>query len=77
MAVTELVLQFTDNLMEGDEGEPLEFGYSFTSPEGYEVTGGQIFVENSTNNNLERLSFRIDRDDEGAPSFTVLENPHQ
>lgn len=77
MAVTELVLQFTDNLDEGDEGGPLEFGYSFTTPEGYEVTGGQIFVENSVTSNLERLSFRIDRDDEGKPSFIILENPSQ
>lgn len=77
MAVTELVLQFTDTLMEGDEGEPLEFGYSFTTPEGYEVTGGQIFVENSVNSNLERLSFRIDRAEDGTPSFTILEDPNQ
>jgi hypothetical protein len=77
VAVTELVLQFKDNLAEGDEGEPLEFGYSFTTPEGFEVTGGQIFVEDSTTSDLKRLSFRIDRDEEGAPSFTILENPNQ
>lgn len=73
MAVTELVLQFKDAI----SVEPLEFSYTLTAPEGFEVTGGQFFVENLFTSDLERFSFRIDRDDKGKPSLTVLEHLHQ
>jgi hypothetical protein len=73
--VTELVLTFKD-LLGAEVDEPLEFCHAMTAPEGFEVTGGQIFVENSKTNDLERFSFRIDRSDDGKPSLTILEDPN-
>lgn len=71
--VTELVLVFRDP----DAGPPLEFTYTLNSPEGFEVTGGQLFVENPQTSELERFSFRIDADEDGRSSLTILEDPNQ
>lgn len=72
--VIELVLTFKDEY--ADDGLPGEssFTHTLTSPEGFEITGGQIFVENSGDSNLKRFNFRIDRDDDGVASLTILEN---
>lgn len=74
--VFELKLQFRDDYVEpgSDDEEPLEFIHTLSAPVGMEITGGQIFVENTATANLERFSFRIDRDDDGKPSLTILED---
>ena len=74
--VIELVMTFKDSLSDDPDGES-DFSYTLNAPVGFEVTGGQMFVENSNTSELKRFSFRIDRDDEGAPSLTILEDPHQ
>jgi hypothetical protein len=70
--VFEVKLTFKDNLSEDDD--PLEFVHTVSAPEGFEVTGGQLFVERHPNGDFERFSFRIDRDKEGKAEFTVLED---
>jgi len=72
MAAVELKLTFTDTYVEG-ESEPLEFVHTLSAPEGMEITGGQIFVENKQGG-FERFSFRIDRDKDDKPSLTILED---
>jgi hypothetical protein len=76
VAVIELVMSFTDSLSDDPSGTS-EFSYTLNAPFGFEVTGGQLFVENPSTSELERFSFRIDRDTEGTPSLTILENPRQ
>lgn len=73
--VFELKLSFKDDY-EGDE-DPLEFVHTLTAPDGMEITGGQIFVENPTTSNLDRFSFRIDRDESGAATLVILEDVNQ
>ena len=70
--VTELVLTFKDDVSDGEE-EPLEFVYTLNAPSGFEVTGGQLFIENPSTSDLQRFSFRIDRNDKGQASLVVLE----
>ena len=74
--VVELVLSFKDEFAAGDPGKDgmMEFAYTLNSPQGFEVTGGQIFVENSTNSDLQRFAFRIDREDDGTAKLVVLED---
>lgn len=73
--IVELKLIFKDAYGAPDD-DPAEIVYTLSSPEGFEVTGGQIFVENPDTANLDRFTFRIDRDEvtEGA-KLTILENP--
>lgn len=70
--VVELVLKFTDEYT-GGAGDPIEFTHTLTSPPGMEITGGQIFVERTGGGELDRFSFRVDRDDLGAAKLTILE----
>lgn len=70
--VFEVKLTFKDNLSEDDD--PLEFVHTVSAPEGFEVTGGQLFVERRPNGDFERFSFRIDRDKDGKAEFIILEN---
>ena len=70
--VTELVLTFTDALVDGDD--PLEFTHTLNAPEGFEVTGGQLFVERPGTGELDRFSFRIDRDDDGRAKLVIMED---
>lgn len=70
--VIELVMQFTDEV-EGED--PREITYTLSAPNGFEVTGGQMFVENPNTKELDRFAFRIDRDPSGTASVTVLEEP--
>jgi hypothetical protein len=73
--VVELQLVFKDEYTEGDAGdEPIEITYTLTAPAGMEVTGGQIFVERTGGGELDRFSFRVDRDRQGVASLTILEN---
>jgi len=72
MAAVELKLVFTDTYVEG-ESEPLEFVHTLSAPEGMEITGGQIFVENKAGN-FERFAFRIDREEDDKPKLTILED---
>jgi len=72
MAAVELELTFTDTYVEG-ESEPFKFVHTLTAPEGLEITGGQIFVENK-HGTFERFSFRIDREDGDKPKLVILEN---
>lgn len=74
--VVELILTFKDEFSD-DPDKTSEFSYTLNAPFGFEVTGGQLFVESRENSDLERFSFRIDRDAEGTPSLTILENPNQ
>jgi len=74
--VIELVMTFKDSLSDDPDGTS-DFTYTLNPPSGFEVTGGQLFVENPSTSDLERFSFRIDRDDEGKPSLTILEDPRQ
>lgn len=73
--VVELVLTFKDEY--ADDGLPGEstFTQTLTTPEGFEITGGQIFVENTETSDLQRFSFRIERDDSGRAQLVVMENP--
>lgn len=70
--VTELVLTFKDEELGGDE--PLEFAYTLNAPDGFEVTGGQLFIENPKTSDLKRFAFRVDRADDGTPSLNILED---
>jgi hypothetical protein len=70
--VFEVKLTFRDNL--SDDEDPLEFVHTVSAPEGFEVTGGQLFVERPSSGDLERFSFRIDRDEEDKAKLTILEN---
>lgn len=74
--VVELVLTFKDEY--ADDGLPGEssFTYTLNTPEGFEVTGGQIFVENADTSDLQRFAFRIDRDDDGKAVLNVMEDPN-
>lgn len=72
--VIELVLNFKDEYADGEVAGESSFTHTLTSPEGFEITGGQIFVENSNTSDLQRFSFRIDRDDDGKASLTIMEN---
>jgi hypothetical protein len=74
--VIELHLTFQDEYSDAPDKNS-EFSYTLNAPEGFEVTGGQLFVENSATSDLERFTFRIDRDTEGKANLTILENPHQ
>ena len=70
--VIELKLSFKDEYAEGEE--PIDFTHTLTAPEGMDITGGQIFVENPTTSELQRFSFRIDRNEEdGTAKFVILE----
>lgn len=71
--IIELKLEFKDEFFDGEE-EPLTIIHTLNAPAGFEITGGQLFVENPNNSDLERFSFRIDRDDIGAASLTILED---
>lgn len=73
--VIELVLDFRDD--DGQGGPPFQFSHTLTSPEGFEVTGGQIFVERVGGGELDRFSFRIDRDAEGLASLKIMEDVRQ
>lgn len=70
--VIEVQLKFKDELTEG-EGNPIEFSYTVTAPDDFEVTGGNVFVENPDTHVLDRFSFRIDRDESGRAVVTVLD----
>lgn len=70
--VIELKLQFKDAYLE-DPDEPLDFVHTLSAPEGFEITGGQIFVERAGAGDFERFSFRIDRDNDGKAKFTIIE----
>lgn len=72
--VIELVLNFKDEYSENPSGTS-EFSYTLNAPEGFEVTGGQIFVEHAETSDLQRFSFRIDRDDDGKATLNVMEAP--
>lgn len=72
--VIELKLEFKDEYVVGDDVEPVEFTHTLNSPEGFEITGGQIFIENSQNSDLQRFSFRVDRNEKGAAKLTILED---
>ncbi|HJS82562.1 MAG TPA: hypothetical protein VJ742_06970 [Nitrososphaera sp.] len=72
--VIELNLVFKDAYLEGEE-EPLEFAHTLNAPDGFEVTGGQLFVENPKTSELQRFAFRIDRDSDGKANLVVVENP--
>jgi hypothetical protein len=67
--IFEVRLDFKDGLS-GDP-EPLEFGHTLSAPEGFEIVGGQLYVEHPSNGKFERFSFRIDRDSEGKALFTA------
>lgn len=70
--VIELMLTFTDNYPD-ENGDPIEFVHTLSSPDGMEITGGQIFVENITTKNLDRFTFRIDRAPDGKAILTIME----
>jgi hypothetical protein len=74
--IFELKLEFKDTYVEPgtDDEEPFELTHTLAAPAGMEVTGGQIYVENLATANLARFSFRIDRDDDGKPSLTIMED---
>lgn len=72
--VIELKLTFRDEWPDNEGSEPLEFVHTLTAPEDFEITGGQLFVENPKTSELQRFAFRIDRDDEGKASLTILED---
>lgn len=73
--IIEVKLNFKDEYTEG-EGDPIEFVHTLTAPEGMEITGGQIYVENPSTSNLERFSFRIDRAKTGEASLVIMEDPN-
>jgi hypothetical protein len=73
MAAVELRLVFTDTYVEG-ESEPLEFTHTISAPEGMEITGGQIFVENPNTGDFQRFAFRVDRDEDGKADLNILED---
>lgn len=71
--IIELAMRFKDSFAEGDE-DPMDLVYTLNSPEGFEITGGQLFVENPKTNDLQRFAFRIDRDEEGKATLNILED---
>ena len=71
--VIELKLSFTDEFAAGSD-EPLEFVHTLSAPDGMEITGGQLFVEQTGGGDFKRFSFRIDRDSDGHAQFTILED---
>ena len=71
--VIELKLTFKDTQFEEEE-EPLEIVHTLSAPAGFEITGGQMFVENPSTSQLDRFSFRIDREDDGTAKLTILED---
>ena len=71
--IFELKLTFKDHYIEGEE-EPAEFIHTLSAPPGMEISGGQIFIENPSTGDLKRFSFRVDREDSGEASLTVLED---
>lgn len=72
--VIEVQLSFTDQFGDGTT-EPLEFTHTLTAPDGFEITGGQLFVERGGGGELDRFSFRIDRNAEtGQAQLTILED---
>lgn len=73
MSAVELRLVFTDTYVEGEDNEPMEFTHTLSAPEGLEITGGQIYVENKAGT-FERFSFRIDREDGDKPKFVIIED---
>ena len=71
--VVELKLEFKDGYSaEGDDN--IAFVHTLSAPEGLEITGGQIFVENPQTSELDRFSFRIDREEDGTAKLTILED---
>lgn len=78
MMVIELVLSFKDEYVNADgeveQLDTMEFAHTLNSPDGFEITGGQIFVENSKTSELQRFAFRIDRADDGTAELVVLED---
>lgn len=74
--VIELVMNFKDEYST-EPDKTSEFSYTLNAPFDFEITGGQLFVENPNTSDLERFSFRIDRDDDGKPKLTILEDPNQ
>lgn len=70
--VIELKLTFKDEV--GEIAGPIEFIHTLSAPADMEITGGQLFVENPQTSELERFSFRIDRDETGKAQLTILEN---
>lgn len=71
--VVELQLTFKDEMLT-DDSEPMEFTHTLSAPEGFAVTGGSIFVENSLSADLKRFAFRVDKAEDGTPSLTILED---
>jgi hypothetical protein len=73
--IVELKLTFKDTYVEGaEDDEPIEFVHTLSAPSGMEVTGGQIFIENPSTSDLQRFTFRVDRDENQEASLTILEN---
>ena len=75
MSVVELKLEFKDTFFEGEE--PLAFVHTLAAPEGFEITGGQIYIEKRTEGNFERFSFRVDRDENDHAQLTIMEDVKQ
>lgn len=73
MAAVELKLTFTDTYVQEGESEPFAWVHTLAAPEGLEITGGQIFIENKAGT-FERFSFRIDREDMDKPKFVIMED---
>lgn len=72
--IIELVMTFKDELSDATDGTS-DIIYTLNAPDGFEVTGGQLFVENPNSRELQRFSFRIDRDSEtGKSKLTILED---
>lgn len=71
--VIEVQLSFTDQFGDGTT-EPMEFTHTLSAPDGFEITGGQLFVERGGGGELDRFSFRIDRDEAGQAQLTILED---
>ena len=71
--VIELVLNFRDEWPDNEGSESLTFSHTLTAPDDFEITGGQIFVENPKTSELQRFAFRIDRSDDGKGDLVVLE----
>lgn len=71
--IIELKLTFKDTQF-SEEEDPLELVQTLGAPSDFEITGGQIFVERVGGGELDRFSFRIDRDEDGKAKLTILED---
>ena len=70
--VLEMKLEFVDG--EFPDENPMSIVHTLSPPDGFDITGGQIFIENPDTSELQRFSFRVERNEDGRAELTILED---